>query len=148
MLTCRCSLWYLSGLQTWPWCAARPAPFQGGACDLGAALSHSESAVYRVHETLPRSREQRLARSKPTQSLLRLLQGKAVFLAAIFFFFLSRTSTTFFSPDPSRSGITQTSSTKLCRRRIRQTSRTWTLMTSLQPVTPAALHRVLGSKPK
>ena len=48
----------------------------------------------------------------------------------------------------SRSGITQTSCTKPCRRRTRPTSRTWTSMTSLQPVTPAAPHRVRASKPK
>lgn len=76
MLTCQCSLWCFSGLQTWSRCVARPASLQGGACDLGAALSRSEGAVYRVHETLSRSREQWLARSKPTQSLLCVLQGE------------------------------------------------------------------------
>lgn len=48
----------------------------------------------------------------------------------------------------SRSGTTQTSSMKPCRRRIRPTSRTWTLMTSLQLVTPAAPRQALASKPK
>lgn len=48
----------------------------------------------------------------------------------------------------SRSGITQMFSTKLCRKRIRQMNRTWTWTTSLQLVTPAALHLVLDSKPK
>lgn len=48
----------------------------------------------------------------------------------------------------SRSGITQMFSMKLCRKRIRQMSRTWTWTTSLQLVTPAALRLVPDSKPK
>lgn len=72
-------MWCFSGLQTRSWCAERPASLQGGACDLGAALSHSEGLVHRVYETLSRSREHWLARSKPTQSLLRMLQGEALF---------------------------------------------------------------------
>lgn len=85
----------------------------------------------------------------------------------IFFFFLLKPLFTFFlfffsfffilsellspvssSSSPSRSGITQTSSMKPCRKRIRPTSRTWTLMTSLQLATLAALHPVLASNPK
>lgn len=80
-LTLRCYLWCSSVLQTGPRCAARPSSCQGGACHLGATLSHSEGAVHRVHETLSGSRKQRLAWSKSTQSLLCLLQGTTVFLA-------------------------------------------------------------------
>lgn len=80
-LTHRCYLWCSSVLQTRPRCAPRPASCQGGACHLGATLSHSESTVHRVHEALSGSREQRLAWSKSTQSLLCLLQGKTVLLA-------------------------------------------------------------------
>lgn len=153
-------------LQTGPRCAARPASCQGGACHLGATLSHSESAVHRVHETLSGSREQRLAWSKSTQSLLCLLQGKTVLLSVGYYppsalpayirvSFLINVKILFFllikNPSPpvhSRSGIIQMSCMKLCRRRIRQTSRTWTWMTSLQPVTPGALHQVQASSPK
>lgn len=53
-----------------------------------------------------------------------------------------------FVRNPFRSGITQTCCMKLCRRRIRQTSRTWTSMTSLQLVTPAVLRQALALKPK
>lgn len=148
------------GFQTGPRCPERPASCQGGARHLGATLSRSASAVHRVHETLSGSGEQRLAGSKSTQSLLRLLQGTAVFLSVqptrvisdFNSYQLSKcrfySSTTLFCADPSRSGITRTCCTKLCRRRIRQTSRTWTSMTSPQPVTPGVLRQVQASKPK
>lgn len=80
-----------------------------------------------------------------------------VYIGELFFFFffiLSEllspvSSSSSSSPSsPSRSGITQTSSMKPCRKRIRPTSRTWTSMTSLQLATLAALHPVLASNPK
>lgn len=81
-----------------------------------------------------------------------------VYIGELFFFFffilsellspVSSSSSSSSSSSPSRSGITQTSSMKPCRKRIRPTSRTWTSMTSLQLATLAALHPVLASNPK
>lgn len=75
-------------LQTRSRCVARPASHEGGACDPGTALPHSEGTLYRVYETLSRSREHRLARPQSTQSFLCLLQGKTMDFFFFFFLFL------------------------------------------------------------
>lgn len=75
-------------LQTRSRCVARPASHEGRACDPGTALPHSEGTLYRVYETLSRSREHRLARPQSTQSFLCLLQGKTMDFLFYFYFLL------------------------------------------------------------